>query len=559
MTDQPRLLGGRYQLGAIIGRGGMADVIEASDIRLGRKVAIKLMRRELASDPLFLARFRREAQAAAGLNHPTIVAVYDSGEDFVGSGTEATSLPYIVMELVEGQTLRDILRSGNGFTAERALQVARDVLTALDYSHRNGIVHRDIKPANVMITKNGAIKVMDFGIARAMSDSGNTLTASQTVMGTAQYLSPEQARGAEADTRSDIYSLGCLLYEMLTGKPPFTGESAVAIAYQHVSGLVIPPSELNSELNQSVDALVQMALAKDAAERYQSASEMRADIDRALAGDRVTAILPTVPFNSRAANVTPVATKKKINPWVWVLSAVGVILTSALAVWIYGSTLNPGGANKVEVPDLAGLSAEAAITVLSDYDLVLGSISPEDSDRPANTIIGQNPGSGARVDEGSAVNIVISGGATQIIVPTLAGLVSAEDARRVLASVNLQLGNITSVDNDQPEGYVVSSNPPASTTVAVGTRVSIEISNGFGVVPALEGLPEAQARSDLGAAGYQVVVVNQPAATALPGTVLAQSPAAGTRLKIGSRVSITVAIAGEVVPEPEPPAPVPAP
>lgn len=242
MTDQPRLLGGRYQLGAIIGRGGMADVIEASDIRLGRKVAIKLMRRELASDPLFLARFRREAQAAAGLNHPTIVAVYDSGEDFVGSGTEAASLPYIVMELVEGQTLRDILRSGNGFTAERALQVARDVLTALDYSHRNGIVHRDIKPANVMITKNGAIKVMDFGIARAMSDSGNTLTASQTVMGTAQYLSPEQARGAEADMRSDIYSLGCLLYEMLTGKPPFTGESAVAIAYQHVSGLVIPPS-----------------------------------------------------------------------------------------------------------------------------------------------------------------------------------------------------------------------------------------------------------------------------------------------------------------------------
>lgn len=555
MTEQPRLLGGRYELGAIIGRGGMADVIAANDMRLGRRVAIKLMRRELASDPLFLARFRREAQAAAGLNHPTIVAVYDSGEDIVGTGTEAASLPYIVMELVEGETVRDVLRSGKGFTPERALQVARDVLTALDYSHRNGIVHRDIKPGNVMITKNGAIKVMDFGIARAMSDSGNTLTASQTVMGTAQYLSPEQARGSEADARSDIYSLGCLLYEMLTGRPPFTGESAVAIAYQHVSGLVIPPSQLNPEISPSIDALVQMSLAKDATERYQTAAEMREDIDRALSGQNVTAVLPTVPMNYEPTNVKPVATKKKTNPWVWVLSAVGVFLTAAVAVWVYGSSLNPGSGNQVEVPDLAGLSAEAAITVLSDYNLVLGAINPEESDRPANTIIGQDPASGSRVDEGSSVDITISAGATQIIVPTVAGLVSAEDARRVLASVNLQLGNITSVDNDQPEGYVVSSVPPAGTSVPVGTRVSIEISNGFGVVPALEGLPEAQARSDLGAAGYQVVVVPQPSATAVPGTVLAQSPAAGTRLKIGSRVSITVATSNGGEPEPETPTP----
>ena len=218
--------------------------------------------------------------------------------------------------------------------------------------------------------------------------------------------------------------------------------------------------------------------------------------------------------------------------------------------------MNPGGGNQVEVPDLAGLSAEAAITVLSDYNLVLGEIKPEESDRPANTIISQDPTSGTRVSENSSVNIVISAGATQIIVPTLAGLVSAEDARRALAAVNLQLGNITSVDNDQPEGYVVGSVPPAGTSVPIGTRISIEISNGFGVVPALEGLPEAQARSDLGAAGYQVVVVPQPSDTAVPGTVLAQSPAAGTRLKIGSRVSITVATSNVVEPEPEtPPAP----
>lgn len=341
---------------------------------------------------------------------------------------------------------------------------------------------------------------------------------------------------------------------MLTGKPPFTGESAVAIAYQHVSGLVVPPSEVNADINPNIDALVQMALAKDATERYQSAAEMRTDIDRALVGDRVTAVLPTVPMSYSATTVKPVATKSKTNPWVWVVSAAGVFLAAAVAIWVYGSSLNPGGGNQVEVPDLAGLSAEAAITVLSDYNLVLGSITPEESDRPANTIIDQDPGVGSRITEGSSVNVTISAGATQIIVPTVAGLVSAEDARRVLASVNLQLGNITSVDNDQPEGYVVGSIPPAGTSVPVGTRVSIEISNGFGVVPALEGLPEAQARSDLGAAGYQVVVVPQPAATAVPGTVLAQSPAAGTRLKIGSRVSITVATSdGPIEPEPETP------
>ena len=551
MSEQPRLLGGRYQLGEIIGRGGMADVIAADDIRLGRKVAIKLMRRELAADPLFLARFRREAQAAAGLNHPTIVAVYDSGEDIVGTGAEAASLPYIVMELVEGETVRDILRSSKGFTTERALQVARGVLTALDYSHRNGIVHRDIKPANVMLTKSGAVKVMDFGIARAMSESGHTLTASQTVMGTAQYLSPEQARGHEADTRSDIYSLGCLLYEMLTGKPPFTGESAVAIAYQHVSGLVIPPSEHLATIDKDIDAIVQMALAKDVSERYQNAADMRDDIDRTLAGNPVTAVLPTVPANYATSNVTPVVVKQKRSAWVWVLSAVAVILTVAVGVWVYGSALNTGDSSKVEVPNLSGLTAEAAVTVLSDYNLILGSITPEESDRPTNSIIKQDPPSGSRVNENSSVNVVISGGASKIIVPTLSGLVSAEDARRVLAAVNLQLGNITSIDSDQPEGYVVSSTPGSGSSVDIGTRVSIEVSNGFGVVPALEGLPQAQALSDLGAAGYQPVVATQVSPTAVDGTVLAQSPAAGTRLKVGSRVSITVATGG-VPPVPEP-------
>jgi serine/threonine-protein kinase len=249
--------------------------------------------------------------------------------------------------------------------------------------------------------------------------------------------------------------------------------------------------------------------------------------------------------------VTPVVVKQKRSAWVWVLSAVAAILTVAVGVWVYGSALNTGDSSKVEVPNLSGLTAEAAVTVLSDYNLILGSITPEESDRPTNSIIKQDPPSGSRVNENSSVNVVISGGASKIIVPTLSGLVSAEDARRVLAAVNLQLGNITSIDSDQPEGYVVSSTPGSGSSVDIGTRVSIEVSNGFGVVPALEGLPQAQALSDLGAAGYQPVVATQVSPTAVDGTVLAQSPAAGTRLKVGSRVSITVATGG-VPPVPEP-------
>ena len=261
MTSSPTTVGGRYELGELLGRGGMAEVRRAVDLRLGRSVAVKQLRADLATDPTFQARFRREAQSAAGLNHPTIVAVYDTGEEI--DPLSGVSIPYIVMELVEGPTLRDVLRDGRKILPERALELTQGVLDALSYSHKAGIVHRDIKPANVMLTPTGGVKVMDFGIARAVADTSATMTQTAAVIGTAQYLSPEQARGETVDARSDIYSAGCLLYELLVGRPPFVGDSPVSVAYQHVREAPLPPSQLDPEISPDIDAVILKALAKD--------------------------------------------------------------------------------------------------------------------------------------------------------------------------------------------------------------------------------------------------------------------------------------------------------
>src|SRR3954452_11110366 len=282
--EEPRRLGGRYELGQVLGRGGIAEVYLAHDTRLGRAVAVKTLRADLARDPSFQARFRREAQAAASLNHPAIVAVYDTGEeDMLGNQ------PYIVMEYVEGRTLRDVLKIEVRLMPRRAMEIVAGVCAALDFSHRNGIIHRDVKPGNVMITRSGAVKVMDFGIARAVADNAATVTQTAAVIGTAQYLSPEQARGENVDARSDVYSTGVLLFELITGSPPFTGDSPVAVAYQHVRENAPPPSSLNPDVPPELDAIVLKAMAKNPANRYQSAAEMRADLIRAINGRPVSA------------------------------------------------------------------------------------------------------------------------------------------------------------------------------------------------------------------------------------------------------------------------------
>ena len=290
-TPEPTLIGGRYELGELLGRGGMAEVRQARDTRLGRTVAVKRLRTDLASDATFQARFRREAQSSASLNHPSIVSVYDTGEEMSTDGSDVAQ-PYIVMERVQGRTLRDIIREGRKILPERALEITSDVLAALDYSHRAGIIHRDIKPGNVMLTPAGDVKVMDFGIARAVSDASSTMTQTAAVVGTAQYLSPEQARGETVDSRSDVYSTGCLLYELLTGRPPFVGDSPVAVAYQHVRENPAPPSDHDDQLDAEIDAIVLKSLAKRVEDRYQSAAAMRADIERYLAGHPVQAAPP---------------------------------------------------------------------------------------------------------------------------------------------------------------------------------------------------------------------------------------------------------------------------
>ncbi|MFI9626819.1 protein kinase [Streptomyces sp. NPDC052042] len=269
---------GRYRMTHRLGRGGMAEVFAAEDVRLGRTVAVKLLRSDLAEDPVSKARFTREAQSVAGLNHHAIVAVYDSGEDVVGSQT----VPYIVMELVEGRTIRDLLLNADAPPPEQALIIVSGVLEALAYSHQHGIVHRDIKPANVIITNSGAVKVMDFGIARALHGAQSTMTQTGMVMGTPQYLSPEQALGKAVDHRSDLYATGCLLYELLALRPPFTGETPLSVVYQHVQDTAVPPSQVLEAAPPELDGLVMRSLAKDPDDRFQSAEEMRGLIQYSL-------------------------------------------------------------------------------------------------------------------------------------------------------------------------------------------------------------------------------------------------------------------------------------
>ncbi|MBO0831063.1 MAG: Stk1 family PASTA domain-containing Ser/Thr kinase [Actinobacteria bacterium] len=364
-TIQPRLLGDRYELDRIVGRGGMAEVFRARDIRLNRIVAVKTLRNDLARDQTFQARFRREAQSAASLNHPSIVAVYDTGEDMVGG----TPLPYIVMEFVEGQTVRDLLRDDRRLQPERAVEITDALLEALEYSHRNGIVHRDIKPGNVMLTRSGHVKVMDFGIARSVSDSQLTLTQTAQVIGTAHYMSPEQARGERVDARSDLYSTGCLLYELLTGRPPFTGDSPLTIAYQHVKQDPVPPSRVDPQAPAWADGLVLKALQKDQARRYQSAAQMRADIQRALAGAPLAApepetrsrVTPTAPKTKPWSRVT---TAPKTQPWSWVMPTSPkpktrswvtlAVVIAMLTVAILGIKLLTGSNNTAGVPSVTG-------------------------------------------------------------------------------------------------------------------------------------------------------------------------------------------------------------
>src|SRR4051812_6202941 len=467
--EEPRRLGGRYELGQVLGRGGMAEVYLAMDTRLGRTVAVKTLRADLARDPSFQARFRREAQSAASLNHPAIVAVYDTGEDYI----DGVSIPYIVMEYVDGSTLRELLHSGRKLLPERTLEMTIGILQALEYSHRSGIVHRDIKPANVMLTRTGQVKVMDFGIARAMGDAGMTMTQTAAVIGTAQYLSPEQAKGETVDARSDLYSTGCLLYELLTVRPPFVGDSPVAVAYQHVREEAQPPSVFDPEIGPAMDAIVLKALVKDPDYRYQSADEMRADIEACLDGQPVAATAamggmgyggypddqPTTALRADAGGgattmLPPMSPddggfgyddrpdrrrQSKSNTSTILLVVAGVlVLVGAILIgkWIFASG---GVANDtVAVPNLISLKEADARSQLTNSDLKVGTVTQKPCENQTKgTVCDQDPKAKAKVKKQTIVNLVISTGAPKVAVPSVIGL-SLDDAETKLEGDDCQ-------------------------------------------------------------------------------------------------------------------------
>jgi serine/threonine protein kinase/beta-lactam-binding protein with PASTA domain len=546
--DGQPLIGGRYALGDLLGRGGMAEVRKGTDTRLGRVVAVKRLRTDLASDITFQARFRREAQSSASLNHPAIVAVYDTGEEQATDGS-GVAQPYIVMEYVAGRTLRDILREGRKILPERALEITSGVLSALDYSHRAGIIHRDIKPGNVMLTPSGDVKVMDFGIARAMSDASSTMTQTAAVVGTAQYLSPEQARGEPVDSRSDVYSAGCLLYELLTGRPPFVGDSPVAVAYQHVREPASPPSDHDTELPPEVDAIVMKSLAKRVEDRYQSAGAMRADIERYLAGHPVHVtppppVEPPTTITQPTAVVAPVPPPEEDDddrgsrPGLLIFLALLLLLVIGLAAYLLPKMFASPN-DQVQVPRLVGLSEQQARTAIGDAGLTVGDISTAyNADVAANHVISQDPAADAYVNKETAVDFTISRGAHPTKVPFLIGQ-TRDQAQTALDDAHLQ-GVFHPVKSDQPAGTVVRTKPPAGTPLPRDSQVDVYVSKGPQKIPDVVGMQQADAEKALRDAGFVPVPVTSSTSDAPAGQVIQQVPGAGQTAQQGTQVTIVV-------------------
>ena len=578
----PRLLSNRYELGDTIGYGGMSEVHKGRDVRLSRDVAIKVLRADLARDPQFQERFRREAQNAAALNHPAIVAVYDTGE----TQTEFGPLPYIVMEFVDGRTLRDIVKTEGPLPSKRAMEVMADVCAALDFSHRHGIVHRDVKPANVMITKTGAVKVMDFGIARAVADGQAQMTQTAAVIGTAQYLSPEQARGESVDARSDVYAAGCVLFELLTGEPPFTGDSPVAVAYQHVREDPKPPSSLNPRVNPALDAIVLKAMAKGPANRYQSSAEMRGDLVRVLSGQRPAA--PQVMTEADRTSIMGQGRTEMIpgggrhRPDVldsdyddydpdeedrlarrkraWIITAVvlGVIVVIALAVWLIPKLVGGGttGTAQTKVPQIYNMTQQAAESALTDAKLTW-TLTPvpcgpaSNGGQPActaddiNKVLRSDPAQGTSVAQQTKVNLFIGSTPGPQTVPDVSGL-NITDATNKLQALGFKIAqsaNPTPTTDSGKFNTVVpgSQTPAANTSQAFGSTITVTLYSQQQTkqVPNVTGQMYDQARQTLQNQGFGVKRVTEPNADPA-NTVEDQNPQGGSSAPQGSTVTLTV-------------------
>ncbi|MCC3266150.1 Stk1 family PASTA domain-containing Ser/Thr kinase [Arthrobacter gengyunqii] len=598
-----RVLNGRYEIGELIGRGGMADVYLGRDIRLGRSVAIKVLRPDLARDPLFQSRFRREAQAVAGLNHPAIVSVYDTGDqESPGASPEDVRLPFIVMEYVQGRTLRDLVKAGE-ITTDKAVDYALGVLSALEYSHRSGIVHRDIKPANVMVTSDGGVKVMDFGIARAMADSAATMTQTQAVIGTAQYLSPEQARGETVDARSDLYSAACLLFEMLAGRPPFIGDSPVSVAYQHVREIPPAASSFNPEIPASLDAVLERGLAKDRADRYQDAHEFRDALLSARSGAAAavdpspathpTEALTVSPAKRAAVEISPIEDeprtramarvlaggplttdsaekdnhddgevpaalaigttgdrdpdqKARRRAWITTLIIVLILLLGAGSVLAY-NMLNPKETAPVTklMPSVQSKTQTDALNIIMDAGFGAPTIEQQYSDTvKAGLAIGTEPEGGTEVALDRKVILYISQGPSQVVIPeNLPGMTEPE-ARDTLRKLNLQGGATTEANSATvAAGRVLSSTPAVGESVPTGTTVDLVLSTGKVTVPDLVGSPLETAQAIMSDPNIALTITVDEVENAVlePGTVTAQSVEGGMDVDQGSTISLTVA------------------
>jgi serine/threonine protein kinase len=551
----PQHLSDRYELGEILGFGGMSEVHLARDLRLHRDVAIKVLRADLARDPSFYLRFRREAQNAAALNHPAIVAVYDTGEAETATGP----LPYIVMEYVDGVTLRDIVHTEGPMPAKRAIEVIADACQALNFSHQHGTIHRDVKPANIMISKAGAVKVMDFGIAKALADA-SSVTQTAAVIGTAQYLSPEQARGEKVDARSDVYSLGCVLYEMLTGEPPFTGDSPVSVAYQHVREDPIPPSQRHDDISPELDAVVLKALAKNPDNRYQSAGEMRADLVRVHSGETPeapkvltdaerTSLLSSTPSDHRTEPIDRVGRPQvqysdkeerggSVGRWliaVAVLAVLTVVVT--VAINMFGGTTRD-----VQVPDVKGQLENDAIAVLQNAGFKTTTQRNPDSTIPPNRVIGTDPSAGTSIGAGDEITINVSTGPEQREVVDCKSLTYADCVQRLSSAGFGKFTEQKSESTPEQKDKVLATIPPANQTAAITNPITIIV----GLGPTSRPVPDCKGQTAdvctqvLSASGFTKVLSVDVDSPSPKGQVLATAPTTGEVLPVDTLIQIRV-------------------
>ncbi len=558
----PQHLSDRYELGEILGFGGMSEVHMGRDNRLHRDVAVKVLRADLARDPSFYLRFRREAQNAAALNHPAIVAVYDTGE----AETPAGPLPYIVMEYVDGVTLRDIVHNDGPMPSRRAIEIIADACQALNFSHQHGIIHRDVKPANIMISKTGAVKVMDFGIARALADSSN-VTQTAAVIGTAQYLSPEQAKGDPVDARSDVYSLGCVLYEILTGEPPFVGDSPVAVAYQHVREDPVPPSQRHEGIAPELDAVVLKALAKNPDNRYQTAAEMRADLVRVHNGEAPdapkimtdadrTSFMAATPATDRGGPTERLPRHQvdfpdrdrgggSVGRWV-IAVAVLAVLTVVVTIAI---NMVGGDPRAVQVPDVRGQASADAIAALQNRGFKTRTQQKPDSTVPPDHVIDTDPAGNSSVGAGDDITINVSTGPEQREVPDVSSLSYADAVKKLTAAGFGRFKQANSPSTPELRDKVIATNPPANQTSAITNEITLIVGSG----PETKDVPDVAnqtvdlAQKNLTVYGFTKFSQASVDSTRPAGEVIGTNPPAGTTVPLDSVIELQVSKGNQFV------------